>query len=458
MSPSQISAVGYRSFSWCGVNLCLMHPKRRSVLYSDLTSLLRVDCAADDEDEQEGGAAGGGGGGGGQMLYIPGLGYIPLANLANIPGLNLVNPRGGGAAPAPVPEGERDWKGLSDMPQVLQDTIGDLFGALQEDGKSELTILMLGKGGVGKSSTLNSILNERAANVTAFQVAANRPTTFSRRIPKDGFVLSFIDTPSLLRQDCVSDGALEAVARVVSDKEIDAVLYLDRLDTYSVDPIDRALISGITRVLGPSIWNNTVICLTRASDGSVPCGQDFEDHVAAREAALRKAVASACGSSAEHVAFALVENSSHCPKNADGEKIVPGEVPWVADLLEKIVDVALNMAPYEYRPAEAAKKANPNRRRKWLIPLILAAQVGAKLLLDRVMDDDGCRGDSSGPFDPQTIEERRQELQEEKARSKKGSRGSKRRGAFEDDFIEDGDDGSLLFNDRLDEQDDDWDV
>lgn len=419
-----------------------------------------MECAADDEEEQEGGAAAaGGGGGGGQMLYIPGLGYIPLANLANIPGLNLVNSRGGGAASAPVPEGERDWKGLADMPKVLQDTISDLFGALQEDGKSELTILMLGKGGVGKSSTLNSILNERAANVTAFQVAANRPTTFSRRVPKDGFVLTFIDTPSLLRQDCVSDGALEAIARVVGDKEIDAVLYLDRLDTYSVDPIDRALISGITRVLGPSIWNNTVICLTRASDDSVPCGQDFEDHVAEREAALRKAVATACGSSAEHIAFALIENSSQCPKNADGEKIVPGEVPWVADVLEKIVDVALNMAPYEYRPAEAARKSNPNRRRKWLIPLVLAAQVGAKLLLDRVMDEDGCRGDSGGPFDPQTVEERRQELKEEKARSKKGSKASKMKGAFEDEYIDDEGDGGLLFNNpTFDEPDDDWDM
>lgn len=35
---------------------------------------------------------------------------------------------------------------------------------------STLTILVMGKGGVGKSSTVNSIVGERVATVSAFQV------------------------------------------------------------------------------------------------------------------------------------------------------------------------------------------------------------------------------------------------------------------------------------------------
>jgi hypothetical protein len=35
---------------------------------------------------------------------------------------------------------------------------------------STLTILVMGKGGVGKSSTVNSIVGERVASVSAFQV------------------------------------------------------------------------------------------------------------------------------------------------------------------------------------------------------------------------------------------------------------------------------------------------
>lgn len=37
--------------------------------------------------------------------------------------------------------------------------------------------------------------------------------------------------------------------------------------------------------------------------------------------------------------------------------------------------MSLNVPPFEYDPAVAAKASNPNRRRKWLIPVVLAAQV-----------------------------------------------------------------------------------
>lgn len=37
--------------------------------------------------------------------------------------------------------------------------------------RDSLTILVMGKGGVGKSSTINSILGERAVAVSAFQVS-----------------------------------------------------------------------------------------------------------------------------------------------------------------------------------------------------------------------------------------------------------------------------------------------
>ena len=389
------------------------------------------------------------------MLYIPGLGYIPLASLGNIPGLNIGGARGAPApGAAPAPEGQRDWQGLAEMPAVTQETIADLAGALAEDNKGELTVLLLGKGGAGKSSTVNSILNERAANVLAFQQDNAKPTVFSRRAP-DGFIINLIDTPSLLDQDAVSEGRLEGIAKSLRDREIDAVLYVDRLDNYAVEALDQAVIDGITRVLGPQIWSNAVVCFTRSSETSAPPGIDFEDHVATREAQLKAAIA-ASGAATTDVAVALIENSSRCPTNADGEKVVPGEAPWLAELLEKIVDTALNVPPYEYVPEVAAKAADPNRRRKWLIPLILAAQVGVKLLLDRVMDDDGCKGDSNGPFDPQTVQERKEELKEERRRAeKRRSKAAAKPAAAPattatvDDFEED-----AAFEDEEDDEDD----
>ena len=43
----------------------------------------------------------------------------------------------------------------------------------------------------------------------------------------------------------------------------------------------------------------------------------------------------------------------------------------------QLAEVALNLEPFSYDSKAAAKASNPNRRRKWLIPLVLAAQVRA---------------------------------------------------------------------------------
>jgi hypothetical protein len=140
----------------------------------------------------------------GQMLYIPGIGYIPLSSLGGLgQGLNLGGARQ--AQAAPNPEGEREWVGYKEFPVVTQQSIVDLSEALQEDEKNDLTILILGKGGAGKSSTVNSLFNEKAANVLPFQQDNARPIVYSRRAPS-GFVLNIIDTPSLLDQDVVAEG------------------------------------------------------------------------------------------------------------------------------------------------------------------------------------------------------------------------------------------------------------
>jgi len=224
---------------------------------------------------------------------------------------------------------------------------------------------------------------------------------------------------------------MEAVAKCIKDREVDAVIFLERLDEYSVGTVDKALIKGVTRFFGPAIWNNTVLCFSRGHESSAPPGVDFYDHVAKREQDVKRAIDAAGGSSAD-MACALIENSSRCPTNMDGEKIVAGDVPWLADVLEKVVEVALNVVPYEYSPEVAKKASNPNRRRKWLIPLVIAAQIGAKFLLDKLLDDDGCRGDENGPFDAQTIKERRAELQDEKKEKSK----SKKKSPIVDDLSE----------------------
>ena len=99
---------------WGWVPCCCLRPcrrPRRGALPPTRPAPPPRRAAADDEEDQPGGGGAGGGGGPGgqgQMLYIPGLGYIPLANF---PGLGGAGGRGP-AAPQQQPEGEREWTAL----------------------------------------------------------------------------------------------------------------------------------------------------------------------------------------------------------------------------------------------------------------------------------------------------------------------------------------------------------
>lgn len=68
--------------------------------------------------------------------------------------------------------------------------------------------VLAGKTGVGKSSTVNSILAETVAHVVVMQGPASRAQAFSRTAA--GFTLTLIDTPGVLEGDAV-DGAVRSV-------------------------------------------------------------------------------------------------------------------------------------------------------------------------------------------------------------------------------------------------------
>lgn len=73
------------------------------------------------------------------------------------------------------------------------------------------------------------------------------------------------------------------------NKTIDVLLYVDRLDAYRVDNLDRQVVKAITDSFGKGIWNRALVVLTHAQL-SPPDGLPYEDFCSKRSGALLKVV------------------------------------------------------------------------------------------------------------------------------------------------------------------------
>jgi GTP-binding protein len=270
----------------------------------------------------------------------------------------------------------REWNGFNQFPAPTQHKLVEYMTKLKQEDVSTLTILVLGKGGVGKSSTVNSLLGERAVTVSSFQSEALRPVMVSRT--RAGFTLNIIDTPGLVEAGYVSHQSLELIKRFLLNKTIDIMLYVDRLDTYRVDELDRQIVSAITDSFGKQIWYKSLLVLTHAQL-SPPDNLDYEVFVSKRsEAILRTVRTGAKFWKRDFEEFSipviLAENSGRCKQNAQEEKILPNGDVWITNLVKSIIDVATNGKQAIVVDKNLIDGPNANYRGKVFIPLIALGQ------------------------------------------------------------------------------------
>ncbi|KAJ4974875.1 hypothetical protein NE237_008049 [Protea cynaroides] len=270
----------------------------------------------------------------------------------------------------------REWNGIQQFPPSTQTKLLELLGKFKQENVSSLTILVMGKGGVGKSSTVNSIVGERVVAVSAFQSEGPRPVMVSRS--RAGFTLNIIDTPGLVEGGYVNDHALEMIKRFLLNKTIDVLLYVDRLDAYRVDNLDRQVIKAIADSFGKGIWSRGLIVLTHAQL-SPPDGINYDDFFGRRSEALLKVVRLGARIKKQDVQgsaipVVLVENSGRCNTNDSGEKVLPNGIAWIPNLVKTITDVVSNGSKAILVDKKLIEGPNPNDRGKLWIPLILAFQ------------------------------------------------------------------------------------
>ncbi|KAI3446235.1 hypothetical protein Pfo_002900 [Paulownia fortunei] len=278
-----------------------------------------------------------------------------------------------------------------------------LEGAGQEPLDFTCTIMVLGKSGVGKSATINSIFDEVMFGTDAFQLGTKKVQDIVGTV--QGIRVRVIDTPGLLpswSDQRQNEKILRSVKSFIKKTPPDIVLYLDRLDMQSRDFGDMPLLRTITENFGPSIWFNAIVVLTHAAsappEGPNGTATSYDMFVTQRSHVVQQAIRQAAGDMRLMNPVSLVENHSACRTNRAGQRVLPNGQVWKPHLLllsfaSKILAEANTLLKLQDSPPGPFAPRTRSPPLPFLLSSLLQSRPEVKLPTEQFGDDDAIDDD-----------------------------------------------------------------
>lgn len=144
------------------------------------------------------------------------------------------------------------------------EVLSSLLETLQLSSKKSFTFLLVGRTGVGKSSTINSLMGCEVALTNDFEPETIEVTPFTTEV--NGIAFTVVDTPGLCDALSEENDQLYLMEMRVQAKkhQIDLMWFVTPLDEPRVRRDELDGLRLISESFGSEIWNHSVIIFTCA--------------------------------------------------------------------------------------------------------------------------------------------------------------------------------------------------
>lgn len=223
--------------------------------------------------------------------------------------------------------------------------------------QKRFTFLLIGRTGVGKSSTLNSLLGKEVARVGRFE-----PATFAPRIYEgyvQGISCKIIDTPGLC-DDQPERGNDEYYLGLIksSVETIDCMWLVISLHDTRLDAGDKRIIRLVTDNFGKEVWDQTIVVFSFADEVSK---DEYDMVLSERTRLVREEIAKYIEErKANEVPFVAVSNVSIA---------TPDGKVWLGELYTKVLVRISDQGFYPFLLATASRVSLTGQRGDYGITL-----------------------------------------------------------------------------------------
>ncbi len=188
----------------------------------------------------------------------------------------------------------------------------------------KLVFLLVGRTGVGKSSTVNSLIGKAIATIGQYEATTMGVESYESEV--NGIDFTVIDTPGLC-DEIEEEGNDEKYLKQICSKvkQIDSMWFVSRLDETRVTADEKRGIKLISEAFGFNVWQHAIIVFTYAN--SVEQGR-FQEALNKRTELIKK----------EIVKYTSIEVVNIIPSVAVDNKnsTTPDGKEWIGELYTKV--------------------------------------------------------------------------------------------------------------------------